>query len=73
EATLNPPALEFFRDYGVEIIVLSEEVQVEAKRLADEVYDETAAADPFFAKVLNSYREYDKAYKGYLEPFSILY
>ncbi len=73
EATLNPPALQFFRDYGVEIITLSEEVQSEAKRLADEVYDETAAADPFFAKVLNSYREYNKAYRGYADSFRLRY
>jgi TRAP-type mannitol/chloroaromatic compound transport system substrate-binding protein len=73
EMKLNPPALKSFRDKGVEIITLSPEVQTKAKQLGEEVHNETAAQDPFFAKVLNSMREFRKTWAVYKEAFKITY
>jgi len=56
-------AIEKMQDYGTEIISLTEEIQREVERAAVEYYDELAAKDPFFAEVLQSQREFAKAYR----------
>ncbi len=73
EMELNPPALQTFREKGVEIITLSSEVQARAKAVAEEVHNETAAKDPFFKKVLESQRKFHKAWSGYKQAFKIVY
>jgi TRAP-type mannitol/chloroaromatic compound transport system substrate-binding protein len=73
EMELNPPALKFFKDKGIEVITLSPEVLTRAKALADELFNETAATDPFFAKVLNSQRKFAKTWQDYAEAFKIVY
>jgi len=56
-------AIEKMQDYGTEIISLTEEIQREVERAAAEYYDELAAKDLFFAEVLQSQREFAKAYR----------
>jgi len=73
EMELNPPALRFFKEKGVEIITLSPEVLGKAKALAEDVHNETAAKDPFFAKVLTSQRRFQKAWLDYADAFKIVY
>jgi TRAP-type mannitol/chloroaromatic compound transport system substrate-binding protein len=73
EMKLNPPALQLFRDKGVNIITLSPEVQKRAKQLAEEVHAETAAQDPFFAKVLTSLNAFRKTWDAYKTAFAISY
>lgn len=48
---------EKMRDYGVEVLPLSREIEEEMLRLAPEVYEEKAE-DPFAAKVMKSQREF---------------
>jgi len=47
-----------FIDYGCEVQPLPQAVEDEFLRLAKEYYDEKAAADPFFAKVVESLRDF---------------
>lgn len=58
-------ALEKFKAYGTEIIYVDPKIQAEIKRLADALYDEKAAKDPFFAKVLKSQRDFRAKYDAY--------
>ncbi len=73
EMELNPVALKTFKEKGVEIITLSPEVQAKAKALAEEVHNETASKDEFFAKVLSSQRRFVKTWQEYAEAFKIIY
>ncbi len=47
-----------FKDYGCEVQPLPKAVEDEFARLAKEYYDEKSAADPFFAKVVESQRTF---------------
>jgi TRAP-type mannitol/chloroaromatic compound transport system substrate-binding protein len=47
-----------FKDYGCEVQPLPKAVEDEFARLAKEYYDEKSAADPFFAKVVESLRAF---------------
>jgi len=47
-----------FVDYGCEVQPLPQAVEDEFARLAKEYYDEKSAADPFFAKVVESQRAF---------------
>ncbi|RLB14036.1 MAG: hypothetical protein DRG63_09190 [Deltaproteobacteria bacterium] len=58
-------AVEFFKSKGVKIITLSPDVVAEIKRLGKIVFDEHAKKDPFYAKVLNSQREFHKKWQAY--------
>lgn len=60
-------ALDAFRDYGCEVLPVPEAVDEELKRVAAQFFDEEAAKDPFFAKVLESQR----TYKAYCEDVNI--
>jgi len=73
EMELNPPALQFFKEKGIEVITLPPEVLSKAKALAEEVHNETAARDPFFAKVLSSQRKFQKTWLDYADAFKIIY
>ena len=53
-------AIEFYKDYGVSVEPMSEEIEIAIIDVAAEIYDERAAADPFVAKVLESNRKYMK-------------
>jgi len=47
-----------FIDYGCDVQPLPQAIEDEFLRLAKEYYDEKSAADPFFAKVVQSQREF---------------
>jgi TRAP-type mannitol/chloroaromatic compound transport system substrate-binding protein len=55
------------QDEGVEIRVLSGEVQQAIIEESDKFLDKTAAEDPFFAKVLQSQRDFLKGYSSLKE------
>jgi TRAP-type mannitol/chloroaromatic compound transport system substrate-binding protein len=58
-------------DYGVQFVRLPEEVQLEIVRISNEIWDEMAKDDPFFAEVLQSQRDFLKKYRslmGYKQP-----
>lgn len=67
ETELNPPAMKFFNEKRIPIISVSSEVLRIAKSLAEELFKEKAAADPFFAKVLSSQRRFSKTWLEYAE------
>jgi len=58
-------AIAAFKDYGVEIIVLDKEVMAKVKELAIEKDKELAAKDPMYAKVMKSYRDFQKEWDVY--------
>jgi len=60
-------ALVAFEAYGCKVLPVPEVVDDELKRVAAQFFDEEAAKDPFFAKVLASQR----AYKAYCEAMNI--
>lgn len=64
-------AVEFFTDYGTEILVLSPEIQAELKRLWEELADEKAAEDPFIARVWESQKKFRERWEAY-EEFNTL-
>jgi TRAP-type mannitol/chloroaromatic compound transport system substrate-binding protein len=57
-------ALEFFRGEGNEIIELAPEVQYRAHELGQKWADEQAADNEWFARVLESQREFADLWKG---------
>ncbi len=58
-------AMDKLKEYGVKFYKLPEDVQKEVVKAANKLYDEKAKEDPFFAKVLNSQREFLKKYRAY--------
>jgi len=52
------------QDYGTTFVSLPEDVQIGIVKIANEKYDEIAAEDAFFAKVLQSQREFLTAYRA---------
>jgi len=58
---------ENIKDYGVEVAYLPEEVQLEIVRISNEMWDRMAEEDPFFAKVLESQRDFLESYRGMME------
>lgn len=59
------------RDYGTDFVYLPEDVQIGIVQIANEMYDDIAADDPFFAEVLESQREFLTAYrdmKAFAQP-----
>jgi len=56
-------AIEKFKEYGTEIVILSEEFQKEIAYAAYAYYDKEAAEDPFFAKGLESQRYVHSVYQ----------
>ncbi|MBA7548638.1 hypothetical protein ES705_41103 [subsurface metagenome] len=73
EMELNYPAFKEFKDEGVKIITLPSETQKEIKKLMDIVYDEEAAKDPFFKKILESQRKFHKEWVEYTDYYKITY
>lgn len=59
------PALEAFRASGVDVERLPEPVIAALREAADEVYAEQSAADPMFARVLESWQSYEAAANEY--------
>ena len=57
-------ALKFFRDQGNEIIELSPEVQKATKDMSVKWADEQAAANPWFKKVWESQRAFEKLWEN---------
>lgn len=57
-------AISFFREQGNEIIELDPEVQYAVKDIADEWADEQAADNEWFARVLESQREFEALWQG---------
>lgn len=55
--------LQNIKDYGTIVEPASKEIVDEMVRQAEIFYDEKAAEDPFFAEVINSQREFQKAYR----------
>jgi len=62
---LDAPALQEFKEYGTVVNYIDPKVQQQLAAIAKEFFDEKAAKDPFFAKVLNSQRKWAKTHKGY--------
>lgn len=61
-AANNAALNELVQVHGVELLALPDDVLAQLKELAHEYYQETAAKDPFFARVLESYLDFqDKA------------
>lgn len=58
-------ALQYFRDNGVAVERFPEPVLDALRAAADEVYAESAAADPMFARVMESYRAFSERYDAY--------
>ncbi len=58
-------AIEKLKAYGTQFVSLPEDVQREVVKVANEYYDMKAAEDPFFAKVLESQRDFAKRYRAY--------
>lgn len=58
-------ALNFFKEKGVQIEYLNPAIQKSLAQKATALMDKKAAADPFFAKVLASQREFRKSYDNY--------
>jgi len=59
------------RDYGTDFVSLPESVQISIVKIANAKYDEIAATDEFFAKVLKSQRDFLTAYrdmKSFAQP-----
>ncbi len=54
-----------FRDNGVNVQRLPDDVVSALKAAADEVYAEQSAADPMFARVMESYRTFSEVYDEY--------
>lgn len=60
---LDIEGLQKIKDYGVVTEPASEEIVAEMVRQAEIFYDEKSAEDPFFAEVIKSQREFQKAYR----------
>jgi len=58
QTALFEEGLRNFIDYGTTVEPLPKEIDDEFMRLAGEYYDEQAAADPFYAKVIKDQREW---------------
>ena len=58
-------AMEKLKAYGTKFYHLPDEVQKQVVKKANELYDRKAKDDPFFAKVLQSQREFLKKYRAY--------
>jgi len=56
-------ALEWFKDYGCNVETLSVEVEEAFLDAANEFYDQMAAADPFYAEVLQSQRDFQATFR----------
>lgn len=57
-------SLEVYRQAGNEIVELDPEVQYKVKEIADKWADEQAQKDPWFKKVLESQRQFEKLWAG---------
>lgn len=67
-------AMQFFLNYpGLHVSKLSPEMIKEIVRIGDEVLDEYAAKDPFFAKVLKSQRDFRKKVEPYADLVRLPY
>ena len=55
---LDAVALEKFIDYGTHVLPVPKEIDDELYRVASEYFDEQAAKDPYFAKVIESERAF---------------
>ena len=64
---LDAPALGEFKKYGTKIHYLDPKVQKQIAEIANKFLDKKAAKDPFFAKVLESQRSWQKSYKTYYD------
>ena len=57
-------AIDLFKGKGVTVEPISKEIVDGLVRQADIFYDEKAAADPFFAEVLASIRDFQTEYRA---------
>ncbi len=55
-------ALQYYRDNGNEVIVLSDEVKRKAKDIATVWADKQAAENPWFKRVMDAQREYEQSW-----------
>jgi len=58
-------AMDALKAYGTEFVYLPEDLQKEIVAVANKKYDEIAAEDEFFAKVLKSQRDFVASYRAY--------
>lgn len=59
------PVLQEFRDNGVNVARLPDDVLAAIRAAAEEVYAEQSAADPMFGRVMESYNAFSAAYDEY--------
>lgn len=57
-------AVQQYKDYGCVVEPMAKDVEDEMVRQANILYEERAAEDPFYAEVLESWREYQKAIRA---------
>jgi TRAP-type mannitol/chloroaromatic compound transport system substrate-binding protein len=62
----NAAAMQKFRDFGVEISKVPPDVERALAEAAKEFYDEQAAGDAFYAEVLQSQRDFQVLYVGWM-------
>lgn len=67
---VDAEALVFFEDYGTEIVRVSPGMVAEMTALTDAFLNKKAAEDPFFDKVLKSFRAWRAIYDPYYEEMS---
>lgn len=67
----NLEAVEFFKQKGIETIVMETESVKTMIKWAEDYMDELAAKDAFFAKVLNSQRAFAKKWYPYHRNYSL--
>lgn len=72
-AANNAALSELVNNHGVELLPLPEDVLITFNQVANEVYQEMAANDPLFAKVLASYREFQEKSGSYHQISELAY
>jgi len=58
-------AMQALKDYGTEFVYLPDDLQKQIVEVANKKYDEIAAEDEFFAKVLKSQRDFVAKYRAF--------
>jgi len=67
----NVEAVEFFKEKGIETVVMDPETIKTMVKWAEEYLDEMSAKDEFFAKVWNSQKAFSKKWYPYHEKYTL--
>jgi len=63
--------VEFFKEKGIETVVMDPETIKTMVKWAEEYLDEMSAKDEFFAKVWNSQKAFSKKWYPYHEKYTL--